>query len=80
MNRYHFLGSTDLSIASSLLINYNVPTKIHDEIKLNRIKHQDDLILIELGTLLTSNECGEIIYNIRQETFEQMANKYDVLK
>jgi hypothetical protein len=80
MNRHRFLGSTDLGVVSSLLTNYNVPTKISDGIKLNKIKHQDDLILIELGTLLTPNECDEIISNIRQETFEQMSNKYDVRK
>ncbi|CAF0957575.1 unnamed protein product [Rotaria sordida] len=80
MNRHQFLGSTDLGISSSLLINYNVPTKIPDGIKLNRIKHQNDLILIELGTLLTSNECDEILSNIRQKTFEQMSKKYDIRK
>ncbi|CAF3694610.1 unnamed protein product [Rotaria sp. Silwood1] len=80
MNRHQFLGSTDLGISSSLLINYNVPTKIPDGIKLNRIKHQNDLILIELGTLLTSDECDEILSNIRQQTFEQMSKKYDVRK
>jgi hypothetical protein len=56
MDRHHFLGSTDLGVVTTLLSNYNVPTKIPDGIKLNQIKYQDDLILIELGTLLTSND------------------------
>ncbi|CAF2855001.1 unnamed protein product [Rotaria sp. Silwood2] len=80
MSRHHFLGSTDLAITTSLLTNYNVPTKIPDGFKLNKIKHQDDLVLIELGTLLTSNECDEILANINEETFESMFDKYDVRK
>ncbi|UJR12472.1 hypothetical protein I4U23_016647 [Adineta vaga] len=77
MNRQRFLGSTDLRIVHSLLSNYNVPTKIPNGIKLHRIKCQDDLILIELGTLLTSDECDEIISNINDKNFEDMSNKYD---
>ncbi|CAF1367586.1 unnamed protein product, partial [Didymodactylos carnosus] len=80
MDRHRFLGSTDLSIVTSLLSSYNVPTKISDGIKLNKIKQQDDLILIELGTLLTSNECDEILTKINEETFENMSDKYDIRK
>jgi hypothetical protein len=80
MERHQFLGSTDLGIVTSLLTNYNVPTKLPDGIKLNKIKHQDDFILIELGTLLTSNECDEIVRNIKQENFENMSEKYDTRK
>ena len=80
MTRHQFLGSKDLSITSSLLTNYNVPTKITDGIKLNQIKQQDDFVLIELGTLLTSNECDEILTNINQEEFESLCDTYDVRK
>ncbi len=41
----------DLNVTTSLLTNYNVPTKLPNDVKLHKIKHQDDLILIELGTL-----------------------------
>lgn len=71
VSRNQFLGTMDLSITTSLLTNYNVPTKIPDGIKLNKIKCQDDLILIELGSLLTPDECDEIIGNIQQEHFEK---------
>jgi len=80
MFRHQFLGSTDLSITTSLLTNYDVPTKIPDGIKLNKIKHQDDFLLIELGTWLTSNECEEIATSINQEKFENMFDKYDIRK
>jgi hypothetical protein len=80
MDRHRFLGSTDLGIVTSLLTNYNVPTKICNGIKLNKIKQQNDLILIDLGTLLTSDECDEIVSNIKQETFEDMSDKYDIRK
>ena len=78
MSRHQFLGNIDLSITTSLLTNYNVPTKIPDGIKLNKIKHQDDLMLIELGSLLTSNECDEILSNIKGKKFETMFDKYDI--
>ncbi|CAF1378014.1 unnamed protein product, partial [Rotaria sordida] len=77
MNRNKFLGTTDLTIVASLLSNYNVPTKVPNGIKLNKVKCQDDLILIELGTLLTSDECDEILSNVSQETFEDMSEKYE---
>ena len=80
MDRHRFLGTTDLNIVRSLLTNYNVPTKIPEGIKLNKVKRQDDLVLIELGTLLTPNECDELLSNIREETFEEMSVKYDVQK
>lgn len=38
MNRQRFLGTTDLTVVRPLLINYNVPTKIPNDIKLNKIK------------------------------------------
>ena len=38
------------------------------------------LILIELGALLTPNECDELIGNIREEMFEDMSIKYDAQK
>jgi hypothetical protein len=78
MFRHQFLGSTDLSTTASLLTSYNVPTKISNGVKLNRIKQQDDFILIELGTLLTPDECDEILTNIQPEIFENMCDKYDI--
>jgi hypothetical protein len=80
MSRHQFLGSIDLSSTTSLLKNYNIPTKIPDGIKLNKIKRQDDFVLIELGTLLTANECDEILTNINQKKFENMFDKYDIKK
>jgi hypothetical protein len=80
MFRHQFLGKTDLSVTTSLLTTYYVPTKIPDGIKLNKIKHQDDFLLIELGTWLTSNECEEIATSINQEKFENMFDKYDIRK
>lgn len=80
MDRHRFLGTTDLSIVRPLLTNYNVPTRIPGGIKLNKVKHHDDLTLIELGTLLTPNECDELLSNIREEMFEDMSIKYDAQK
>ena len=77
MNRHQYLGSRDLRIVKSLLSNYNVPTKIPNANKLNKIKCEDDLILIELGTLLTCDECDEILHNINDETFENLSTKYE---
>ncbi|CAF0903761.1 unnamed protein product [Adineta ricciae] len=77
MSRQHFLGTTDLSVTTSLLTNYNVPTKIPNRTQLNSIKQQDDLILIELGTLLTHDECDDILSNMNQQTMEDMSEKYD---
>jgi hypothetical protein len=70
MSRHKFLESTDLGTASSLLKKNNVPTKITDCVKLHKIKEQDAFVLIDLGTLLTSDECDEIINNISKENFE----------
>ncbi len=72
MNRNHFLGNIDLGITHSLLKNYSVPTKLPDGVKLNKIKQQDDLILIELGTLLSINECDEILMNLNEQDFQNM--------
>ncbi|CAF3630384.1 unnamed protein product [Rotaria sp. Silwood1] len=77
MNRNHFLGNIDLSIVHSLLTNYSVPTKIPNCIKLNKIKQQDDLVLIELGSLLTTKKCDEILMNIDEEKFQKMNKNYD---
>ncbi|CAF2796191.1 unnamed protein product [Rotaria sp. Silwood2] len=77
MNQNHFLGNIDLSVVHSLLTNYSVPTRLPNGIKLNKIKQQDDLILIELGSLLDTNECDEILTNINQQKFEHMTNQYD---
>ncbi len=71
MSRHQFLGNIDLNLTTSLLTNYNVPTKLPNGVKLHKIKHEDDLILIELGTLLTSNECDEIVNNINEKRFEK---------
>lgn len=80
MSRRQFLGNIDRSIKASLLTYYNVPTKIPDGIKLHKIKRQGDFVLIELGTLLTPNECDEIVTNIHGEVFENMPGKYDLTK
>lgn len=77
MSRSQFLGTSDWRKVSSLLNSYDVPTKIPDCIKLHKIKQQDDYMLIELGTLLTPNECNEIIENLSRKNFEEMSNKYD---
>lgn len=76
MSREKFLGATDLSTVKSLLKTYDVPTRIPDCVKLHRVKQQDDLILIELGSLLTSNECDEIVEQFSGECFESMTEKY----
>ena len=78
MSRHKFLGSTDLCNVSSLLNNYNVPTKIPNCVKIHKIRQQHDLALLELGTLLTSDECDEIIRNTTEDEFEPMSDKYDV--
>lgn len=80
MNRNHFLGNIDLGIVHPLLKSYSVPTKIPNCIKLNKIKQQNDLILIELGSLLTSNECDEILMSIQDENFQNMKKQYDTQK
>jgi hypothetical protein len=72
MSRHKFLGSTDLGTVRSLLKSYNVPTKIPNRVKLHKIKQQDDFVLIELGTLLTSDECDEIVDNISKKKFEKI--------
>ena len=77
MSRRRFLGSTDISTVCSLLNNYNVPTKIPNCVHLHQIKQQDDLVLIELGTLLTGDECDAIVNNLETKEFEKMSNKYD---
>ncbi|CAF4223160.1 unnamed protein product [Rotaria sp. Silwood2] len=80
MYRNRFLGTTDWNTVTSLLSDYSVPTKLTDGVVLNHVKQQDDLILIELGTLLSNQECDEILANISQEKFENMLDKYDVQK
>lgn len=80
MSRSQFLGTIDRSINASLLINYDASIQIPDGTELNQIKRQDDLILIELGTLLTANECDEILTNIHGEAFENMLGRYDLTK
>ncbi|CAF0988726.1 unnamed protein product [Rotaria sordida] len=80
MYRNRFLGTTDWNTVTSLLSNYSIPIKLADGIVLNRVKEQDDLILIELGTLLSNHECDEILTNISKEKFENMSDKYDVQK
>lgn len=77
MSRDKFLGSSDWSTVHSLLKSYNVPSKIPDCVKLHKIKQQNDYVLIELGTLLTSDECDEIVKNLSKKYFEEMSNKYD---
>jgi hypothetical protein len=72
MDRHKFLGSTDLGICSSLLTDYLVPTKLPDSVQLNKIKPEGDLMLIELGSLLSSYECWH--------TFESMSDKYNIQK
>ncbi|CAF4217010.1 unnamed protein product, partial [Adineta steineri] len=57
MSHKQFLGSLDLGYTASLLTNYDTSTAIADGNKFNIIKHQDDLMLIEVGALLTSDEC-----------------------
>ncbi|CAF1187668.1 unnamed protein product [Adineta steineri] len=37
-------------------------------------------VLIELGSLLNSNECNEILTNIQKEQFENMSDKCDISK
>jgi hypothetical protein len=78
MSRHAFLGSLDLSITTPLLTNYDASsTGILKKIKVNEIKHQDDLILIEVENLLSSDECNEIVNDINQNKFENMSEKYD---
>ncbi|UJR16991.1 hypothetical protein I4U23_003889 [Adineta vaga] len=78
MSRHHFLGTTDVGITTSLLTSYNVPTKIPNGIQLNKMKQQDDMVLIELGTLLTSDECDDILSHVHHQAYEDMVEKYDI--
>ena len=80
MNRNCFLGNIDLGITHSLLSNYSVSTRLSDDIKFNKIKQQNDLILIELNALLSIDECDEILMNISQKRFENMNKQYDIQK
>ncbi|UJR22021.1 hypothetical protein I4U23_025088 [Adineta vaga] len=80
MSRQQFLGSIDLGITTSLLTNTTIPILIDENIQINTIKHDENLILIELGHLLTPDECEQIVNNIRQQTFENMHEKYDIRK
>ncbi|UJR12040.1 hypothetical protein I4U23_016218 [Adineta vaga] len=77
MSRHQFLGNIDLGTTASLLTNYDTSTKINDNIKINTIKHQDDLMLIEVENFVSSNECDEIVTNMDREIFENMSNKYN---
>ncbi|CAF0940516.1 unnamed protein product [Adineta steineri] len=80
MSHEQFLGSIDLGYTTSLLTNYDTSTAIADGNKFNIIKHQDDLMLIEVGALLTSDECDEIVTNLDKKEFENMSNKYNIRK
>ena len=80
MERNRFLGSTDLNVCRSLLTDYNLPNEIYNCVKLNQVKQQDNLVLIELGSLLTTDECDEIFHTIAGENFEDMSEKYDIQK
>ena len=77
MFRHKFLGSTDISTECQLLKTYDVQTKIPRCIKQHEIKQQNDLMLIDLGTLLTPVECNQIIKKIKTKQFERMTDKYD---
>ncbi|UJR22018.1 hypothetical protein I4U23_025085 [Adineta vaga] len=59
MSRQQFLGSIDLGITTSLLTNTTIPIQIDENIQINTIKHDENLILIELGHLLTPSETAQ---------------------
>ncbi|CAF1553652.1 unnamed protein product [Adineta ricciae] len=79
MSHQEFLGNIDLSVSASLLKNYRVEsTQTDADTRFRTIKHDNDLVLIELGHLLTPEECNEIVHNTRHQKFECMHNKYDI--
>jgi hypothetical protein len=80
MNRNPFLGTINESITHALLDNYSVPTRLSDGIKLKKVKRQDDLLLIELGSVFSRNECDEILANIEKVEFGSMSQQYDTHK
>ena len=77
MEKHKFLGMTDLSVVTSLMTDYNVPTKIPNANYLHTITQQNDLLLLQLGSLLTSEECDDIVKHLEEKQFEEMSSKYD---
>ncbi|UJR07194.1 hypothetical protein I4U23_011482 [Adineta vaga] len=47
MLRHKFLRNIGLGTTASLLTNYDVPTKINDDVKINIVKHQYDFSLMK---------------------------------
>ena len=77
MDKHKFLGVSDLSVVTSLMTDYKVPTRIPNATYLRTITQQDDLLLLQLGALLTPEECDDIVEHLEDKEFEEMSIKYD---